>query len=679
MSARHTFLFSTLVFAVLAVPSGARAADVFWAAAANGSWTVASNWSPAVVPGASDTAHIAVDGTYTVTLSSSATVAKLVVGGTTGTQTLLVSSSTITLNGASTIGATGALRLATGTVSGSGALDNQGLIHASGGVCALNAALTTAMGSTIRVATVSPFGGSTLTAANGFTNNGTIVLSNDHVIAVDATLNVTSGVLTNAAGATMSSEAGAGGARTLGARLDNQGTVNVIRALTIAKASADHTNSGTIDVSGGNLTITQTATTPSFTNTGTIDVDSARTLSVSGGVFDQIAGSLGGGGTAALTNVTSSVQTALGVSLLTMSGSTVTLGVPLATATTALSLSGNSTLNGATVTNSAGRTLSIASSTINNAVQNEGLIHAQGNTSSLNGALTTAVGSTLRIATVSPFGGSTLTAASGFTNNGMIVLSNDHVIATDATLNVTSGILTNAPGATMSIEAGVGGSRTLGARLDNQGTLNVIRMLTIAKASADHANSGTIDVSDGNLTITQTGTTPSFTNTGTIGVDPARTLSVSGGVFDQLAGSLGGGGLASLTNVTSSMQTALGVSSLTMSGSTVTLGCSARDRDDRAELERQLDAERRDGDELRGAHALDSNEHDQQRCGERGTCSRAGEHEHLQRRTHDGGWFDDTSRDRESIRRVDVYRGERVHEQRDDRADVTTVGRPTRR
>jgi hypothetical protein len=51
----------------------------------------------------------------------------------------------------------------------------------------------------------------------------------------------------------------------------------------MSKASADHVNSGILDVSGGNLTVTQSGTTPTFTNSGEIAIASGRTVTISSG------------------------------------------------------------------------------------------------------------------------------------------------------------------------------------------------------------------------------------------------------------------------------------------------------------------------------------------------------------------------------------------------------------
>src|SRR6185369_11231361 len=115
-----------------------------------------------------------------------------------------------------------------------------------------------------------------------------------------------------------------------------------------------------------------------------------------------------------------------------------------------------------------------------------------------------------------------------------------------ATLNVTNGPLINPIGNTISILTGLGGARNLNAELDNRGTILVQQATTINRASADHLNSGIIDASAASLSLTQSGTTPTFTNTGTMTIGTGTTLTVNGGAFIQ-NGSLAGTGALSFT------------------------------------------------------------------------------------------------------------------------------------
>jgi hypothetical protein len=161
---------------------------------------------------------------------------------------------------------------------------NQGTLLAQG-PSAINGTFTTTAGSVVRAQGSSEGGYASLSILNGFTNNGTLELTNANTSsAQDAALTVTNGTLVNVFGASLSSQPGAlgGGSRTLAAQLDNRGTLTMAQALTLSKASAAHSNTGMITLSGGDLTVSQSGTNPSFTNTGTITVQS-QTFSITGG------------------------------------------------------------------------------------------------------------------------------------------------------------------------------------------------------------------------------------------------------------------------------------------------------------------------------------------------------------------------------------------------------------
>jgi hypothetical protein len=119
-----------LTLATLATTAAAaQACDETWNNASGGSWNTAANWTPAAVPTAGQAVCITLPGTYTVTLSangpqvSGANIASLTLGTSSGAQTLSVqgqdygyqgeiyNSTTLTLNGPSTISSSGVLVL----------------------------------------------------------------------------------------------------------------------------------------------------------------------------------------------------------------------------------------------------------------------------------------------------------------------------------------------------------------------------------------------------------------------------------------------------------------------------------------------------------------------------------------------------------------------------------------
>src|SRR5215831_4382292 len=197
MAASFRLRASITAFCALAVMiSSARsfATPISWASAVNGNWNDPTKWSPAQVPGLSDDVTINVPGTYTVTLNADASINSLALGDVSATQTLSGSGRILTLASASTIAAGGVLDLTSSSINGAGsltiqgrlalraenvavALDNFGLILGHG-TFTLSGALTTETGSTFRAEGDALSGAANVTVTNGFTNNGTIELTN---------------------------------------------------------------------------------------------------------------------------------------------------------------------------------------------------------------------------------------------------------------------------------------------------------------------------------------------------------------------------------------------------------------------------------------------------------------------------------------------------------------------
>ena len=115
-----------------------------------------------------------------------------------------------------------------------------------------------------------------------------------------------------------------------------------------------------------------------------------------------------------------------------------------------------------------------------------------------------------------------------------------------ATLFVQAGTLVNASGGTI---VALPGTQTSSARtlttteLDNQGTVTIGNAAgaTLGRAGAQHLNSGTITLT-GPLTLTQSGTSPTFTNSGTVSVASGQAWTVNGGLLDVSNGTVNGPG-----------------------------------------------------------------------------------------------------------------------------------------
>ncbi|TMQ05190.1 MAG: hypothetical protein E6J91_41210, partial [Deltaproteobacteria bacterium] len=457
----------------------AAAGTIAWANAAGGNWSNPANWNGGVIPGPADIALITLPGTYTVTFDVSDTIGGLQLGGSSGTQTLALSNKTLGLAAGSQINANGVVSLASSTVNGPGTATNAGQVTARTsainagwvnqsalfieGGSALNGTVSTGAASLMRVQGNSTFGAGNLTIASGFTNNGTITL-NDTLGSFGALLHVTSGTLTNAAGALIDSRVGANGTRTLDAQLNNQGTLAVSQPLALTKASAVHSNGGTINVNA-KLTIQQSGVSPSFTTTGSIPIGTGDTVVISGGTFAYSGGTISGG-------------------VLNISGATVNAAQTFSTATTALKLATVTWGGTGTLTIAPSTGLTIGTTTINAALVNQATLTVTG-TSNLNGAVTNAAGATLRVQGNNSLGTGNLTVANGFTNDGTIVLT-DTLGSFGAVFAVTAGALDNAAGGTILSDVGAGGTRSLNAALNNQGTLTINHALTLNKASAAH-------------------------------------------------------------------------------------------------------------------------------------------------------------------------------------------------
>lgn len=106
------------VAALLLAAASSSAATIAWTNTAGGNWNVVANWSPNQLPVSNDVVEITTPGTYTVTLNTSPTIAGLLVGGASGTQTLSQAANTLTLHGAGQINANGQYNFTGGTYGG---------------------------------------------------------------------------------------------------------------------------------------------------------------------------------------------------------------------------------------------------------------------------------------------------------------------------------------------------------------------------------------------------------------------------------------------------------------------------------------------------------------------------------------------------------------------------------
>ncbi|OZC01842.1 DUF7619 domain-containing protein [Rubricoccus marinus] len=150
----RAFCFALALLAgAFASGADAQTCTTSWTAA-SGAWSGDANWSNGA-PGASDTACITRNGTYTVTLDRDQALAGLVVGGGSGQQTLVLDR-TFTSLGGGTIGARGRVEIGTsGLRDITGTLTVEGtLVHRNGsGLLTQGGTVDVASGGTLRVRT----------------------------------------------------------------------------------------------------------------------------------------------------------------------------------------------------------------------------------------------------------------------------------------------------------------------------------------------------------------------------------------------------------------------------------------------------------------------------------------------------------------------------------------------
>jgi len=289
------------------------AATVRWQSAVSGNWSDGSKWSTGYAPGAGDDVIIDIAGYYTVIVDTSVAVKSLTLGGASGgTQTLSIGSSrTLTLNGDSTVGASGVMALSGGTLDGAGSLTVDGAFDWSGGTVQSTGVFT--VNSTL------DFSGTSGKFMDGctITNKGTANVTGTGIVyfqngasfdnqagatfdfQTDADLNYSGGAATTFNNAGTLTKSGGAGTSTIGLVFNNTGQVNVSSGILELKGGGaytgdfaiasgctlqfcggthsldgvDFTGSGTVKVTAGEVDTTGSGAT----------VSNATTMALSGG------------------------------------------------------------------------------------------------------------------------------------------------------------------------------------------------------------------------------------------------------------------------------------------------------------------------------------------------------------------------------------------------------------
>ncbi len=460
-------------------------APIVWTNTAGGSFGTPANWSPNQVPLSTDTALITNSGTYFVTNNNLNSVGSLTLGGTTGTQTLVISGLTLALGSASTGNAQGAVIISGGTLGGSGSLVLAGPMIWGGGTITnqvqfnggtFSNSLTLNAGQVINTGTLS------WTAPSLNTGNNSLVSN-----APSGTINLTANL----------GEGNVGGTRTFA----NAGQLNVTASGTTSISSIFN-NSGAVAVNSGFFNLSGGGT-----ESGTFTIASGATNQFTSGAVAMNSGSsISGAGT------------------WVDSGSVATFA-------------GSSALSAGSVVISGGTVIFVNSSSLNLALLN------------LSNGILTGTNPVNVSGTFNWSGGTIATNLVQFNTgnfSGSLSLNNGGEVANLGTLSwaattVNTGngsIISNAPSGTINVTVNVsqgsfGGTHTF----NNAGQLNVTVSGTANIADAFN-NSGSVEVNGGTFDCSGGGTeTGSFTavsgatlefGSGTFAINSGATLSGAG-------------------------------------------------------------------------------------------------------------------------------------------------------
>ncbi len=448
------------------------------------------------------------------------------VGDLTNNGTMYQSNGTIDSTG--TIYNNDSLLFQTGTVNTD--IVNDGVMLATISV-SINGDYTSGVGSKI-VSQADPTYDCFITFNTLLTNHGTIELTQtgNHgaylvCVSADSLINAADGVIRALVGS-----GGAAGTRYIQGRVRNYGLIEVATSMSIVDNLEQHTNSGTIDVQAGTLTVTG-----DLVNEGTLNVASGALVSHQDHHFTLSAGAITGDGRVNLIDDTISVTGSssndaelwfMGLvnSIDGAFNNTGTLEIYSCT------VSGSGLLTNQGV-------LNLTTATLTCGLLNEGVMHVE-RTNSVPNFTTSGINDTLYIIGTAT-GTATLTVGGSHINHGVLILTSDVANGTStAILNATQ--LTNGATGMVFADAGssTGGTRQLNAQISNQGLITVNSIgLSFDRASADHVNSGSIHVIGGELDFIQTGVTPSLTNNGSIVLQNLQRLHIDGGDF--INGTLG--------------------------------------------------------------------------------------------------------------------------------------------
>ncbi|MBX3175009.1 MAG: hypothetical protein KF709_11390 [Gemmatimonadaceae bacterium] len=465
-----------------------------WINPAGGAWETASNWSRGTVPLGTDTVWIRQSGTYTVTVSTSRTIGKTLVGGSSGVQTLALTGGTLTIADTVQLGGTTELAISGGTVNGPGLLESDGAVVWSGGTFGAGLVLRS-----------TPIGSFTLSGTAGR------IINNIRIEILGAGLWTDTQMVGSGGGAVVHVGAtgildiqgdgsllyNQGGALSV---LENLGTVLRSTSPGIATVTANWVNNGSADIETGTLRLGGGG----VSTTGIVNVGAGSTLDFSGGTKTLDAGT-----------------TITGDGIVLVSGGTLNVEGPW-------TLLGQVQLTGGTFRYSA------TGGTVSSLIASGGTL-----TGNATGFLTVADSMAWSAGTFGTGGGTTHVAAgASFDLRGTAArVFNNYIVEVAGTGTWRDVQSVNAGGgAEIRVLAGAtldvigdgtfafnqGGAQ---ARLVNQGTITRHTSAGIVTVSASWDNDGVVDVQSGTLRLSGAGTS----TTGSLDVAPGAVVDFSGG------------------------------------------------------------------------------------------------------------------------------------------------------
>src|SRR5712671_2930376 len=325
-----TCIRKLLCAAALFYSAAVHGADIVWTNISGGTWGTAANWSPNQVPTSNDTAWITNNGTYSVTNSVTSAAATLILGGTSGAQTLNHTAGICSLGNGGSSSANGTYILGGGTLTGSGTLMFGGPLNWTAGT----------IGSAASNLVVVANGGLNISDTGAKNLNGGMLINDGAASWTGSSIAFNNtGILSNAPSAIFDLQAdgttfGFNGGTPL---VVNSGTFRKTSGTGMSTVSIPFNNLGLVDIQSGALSLNGGGTNaPQFTCSS-----SSAGLRFSGGTYFLLeSSSISGPGSFSVLSGTVNLQGSVGIGSSTNSGGSLNINTFTTAYVTNLTISG---------------------------------------------------------------------------------------------------------------------------------------------------------------------------------------------------------------------------------------------------------------------------------------------------------------------------------------------------